>query len=282
MDFPKTWIRPKDFEDLLLSCASQCDADEITLRFPKGCKLLIDTVLRILSFVNQLTSQEKKISFDFQDLSLYQYLDRMGFFQALDNRITINPKRPTNILNPGKKNSAIKALPGKLADQLVNVLGLKKSRSKEFNCEVFTVLSELINNFYDHSESPIPGFVVAQTYSKTNKVRIAISDSGLGITMTIRRDRPKDFKKQTDSELLVAAFNEGVSRHGQNVGRGCGLYRCSQISLKYSADLYIRTPTDEVHLRPARSKNEQNVAFCRSQLGNLSGTHLSLEFALDN
>lgn len=266
-------------------------------RFPSRCALLIDTVLRTLSLVNQLASEGHEVTTAFEDQALFGYLDRMGFFTALHPNIEVLPHRPgvsahsiyfggnqelveICVLNPGRAADA-KMLPGALADRIAAVLGPSASGNREFGPEMFTVFSELIGNYFEHSESRLPGYVVAQTYARSNSVRVAISDSGLGITKTIRRDRPRDFRKLTEPELLLAVINEGVSRHGQGNGRSCGLHRCGQISLRYSADVILRTPGNQVYLRPGKTKYEKNMAHFRTDLGYMKGTHLCFEFSLD-
>jgi hypothetical protein len=301
IEFPTGWIRSRDFEDLLAQHnPSQADEDDLRVVFPQGCALLIDTALKTLSLANQLVDGGKAVTLDFKDEGLLGYLDRMGFFKALSVEVSVLPERPSvsahslyfggnqelveiYVLNPGKQADA-QNLPGQLADRIASVLGSVTAINGEFGVEMFTVFSELIGNYFEHSESALPGYVVAQTYGKnprSRQVRVAISDSGLGITRTIRRDRPKDFKKRSDPELLLDVFNEGISRHGKGTGRSCGLHRCGQISLKYSADLIIRTPGDQVYLRPGRASYEKNMAYFRSELGHMLGTHLCFEFRLD-
>ncbi|MCX5796998.1 MAG: ATP-binding protein [Elusimicrobia bacterium] len=298
IEFPRSWVGAREFENLLATQNPACETEkDIRLSFPKGCALLIDSALKTLSLANQLVSDGKNVATDFRDDGLLGYLDRMGFFDALAPQVTVLPRRPIvsahslyfggnhqlveiSVLNPGREVDA-KDLPGKLADRIASVLGFGTASNDDFVAEMFTVFSELIGNYFEHSESDIPGYVVAQTYAKTNSVWVAISDSGLGITHTIRRDRPKDFRDRTDPELLIDVFNEGISRHGDGTGRSCGLYRCGQISLKHSANLRVRTPSDQVYLRPGRTRLEKNKAFYQSELGHLRGTHLCFEFTLD-
>lgn len=301
INFPAGWVRARDFEDLLAQHnPSQTRDVGIRLCFPQGCALLIDTALKALSLANQLVEEGKSVTLNFQDDDVLGYLDRMGFFKALSPKAAVLPERPSvsahslyfggnlelveiSVLKPGRQVDA-QNLPGQLADRIASVLGSGTYGNEGFSTELFTVFSELIGNYFEHSESTLPGYVVAQTYGKGNKprkVRVAISDSGLGITRTIRRDRPKDFKKRSDPELLLDVFNEGISRHGKGTGRSCGLHRCGQISLKYSADLIVRTPSDQVYLRPGRTKYEKNMAYFRSELGHMMGTHLCFEFSLD-
>lgn len=298
--FPAKWVGPPTFEEVISECNPLGAAvSDVCLHFPDGCKLLINTVLKVLSLANQLATKRRSVRIRFDSSgpsTLMGYLDRMGFFGALDPNILVEPSPPTisahglhfggndglieiRRLDPNNR-AQVNHLPGKLANEVMGVMRRRKS-AKHLDKEIFTVFAELIGNFYDHSKSSIPGFLVAQTYDRSNSLIIAISDSGLGITATLRRDRPADFKNMSDAELLVQVFNEGVSRYGSKSGRGCGLYQCGKISIRHSADLWIRTPTDQVHLKPARTQLAPNMAYCQTQLGQLEGNHLAFEFTLD-
>jgi hypothetical protein len=296
--FPTGWVRARLFEEVLAQYnPAKAVGAEVELLFPQHCALLIDTALKVLSLANQLDAKGCTVTLNFKSDALWGYLDRMGFFGALSNSIIVLPGRPVvslhdihfgenpglmeiGVLTPGKVVHA-KKLPGILADRITRII---KSSTDDFGAELFTVFSELVGNYFEHSESALPGYVVAQTYHRANgerRVLVAISDSGLGITHTIRRDRSRDFARMVDADLLLQVFNEGVSRHGKQVGRGCGLNRCSDISLKYQADLIVRTPGIQAHLRPGRAAYEKNMAAFLTDLGEIGGTHLSFEFRLD-
>jgi len=257
---------------------------------------MIDAGLRVLSLIEQLVYDGKEVKLIFNQ-DLFGYLDRMGFFLVLNPSIEVFPERPRismfdlhcgenqnlveiSSLPPGGE-SKVKTLPGKLAGSIVSVLGRTMSLPRGFETEMFTVFSELIGNYFEHSESKTPGYVVAQTYPNAKNLHIAVSDSGLGILSTIRKARSKEFRGKSDTELILEVFNEGVSRFGTNVGRSCGLTRLGQISIKYAADLTIRMPGCQVYLRPGGTKMEGNYAYFRSELGALRGTHMCFKFALD-
>jgi len=293
--FPAGWV--KKFEDILVRYDPVKSRDtEVIFDFPAGCKLMIDVGIRILSLIEQLHHMGKRVQLNF-DLELFGYLDRMGFFSVLSQDIEVSPKRREvsshDVYYGENKNlveicplppggaSTVHAIPGRLAGKLVSVLGQSPMVPKSFENDMFTVFSELIGNYFEHSESEIPGFVVAQTYTNGQNIRIAVSDSGLGILKTIRMARAIEFQNKSDSDLILDVFNEGVSRHGQNVGRSCGLNSLGQISIKYNAELTVRMPGCQVLLKPGTTKLEGNYAFFRSQLGFLRGTHLCFKFPLD-
>ncbi len=48
-------------------------------------------------------------------------------------------------------------------------------------------ISELINNVYDHSQSPIDAYVFCQLYPRLNTVKVVIGDLGIGIPVAVNK-----------------------------------------------------------------------------------------------
>lgn len=84
-------------------------------------------------------------------------------------------------------------------------------------------LSELINNVYNHSFSKIGAYVFAQYYPKNNMIKIAVSDLGIGIPMSVN-----NYKKSTNEKILTNrecvswALKENMTTKSipQNKGKG--------------------------------------------------------------
>ena len=79
-------------------------------------------------------------------------------------------------------------------------------------------IGEIFNNINDHSSEHI-GCIYAQHYPKLSKVKIAISDFGVGIPYSIQGRYPS----LTDEEALAEAIKEGVSTQSTPGNRGAGL-----------------------------------------------------------
>jgi anti-sigma regulatory factor (Ser/Thr protein kinase) len=45
----------------------------------------------------------------------------------------------------------------------------------------WTIFTELIDNVFSHSQTPLDGYAALQVYARGNIVKVAVSDSGLEI-----------------------------------------------------------------------------------------------------
>lgn len=297
--FPIGWVSTEGFERCLSSGLPHEGSDaEVAFFFPSGCKVPIHIALMMLSLFNQLSYLGRRVILEFEYVDdLYGYLDRMAFFERLAAEVEVKPGRPeisNAFLYGGTNENLVEIHQVPLGgEEAATDLPLLLQRSLMQNLagdpnaatiggHVGTVLTELLGNIYQHSETPIPGLVALQRYRNASppKATLAISDSGHGLTATLRRDRPKKFTKKTDMDVILTVFQEGASRYGPEMGRGGGLKRCAEIAIKYKATLLTRVPSTQLTLCPAGSGYERNTAVCITDCALLWGTHISLEFLL--
>ena len=95
----------------------------------------------------------------------------------------------------------------------------------ELEGAAWTILAELIDNVFAHSETQLDGFAALQVYPKGNYLKVAVSASGLGLLKTLRptlQNQAPKLAALRDVELLVEVFRQGLSRHG--TGRGWSLF----------------------------------------------------------
>jgi hypothetical protein len=97
--FPGSWLTADRFESTMSAAGGAHEADprdELILRFPTGCTVMIDVALRLLSLANQLASQGRRVTLDFSDgeSGAMGYLDRMGLFDYLSTGVVMKPRRP--------------------------------------------------------------------------------------------------------------------------------------------------------------------------------------------
>jgi hypothetical protein len=191
--FPQGWVTSDLFEQSLIEAGNVFDERCTTVRFvlPQDCNLMIDTLARLLSLMNQLASHGKTVIADFTDCYKTQsYLNRAGFFDLLHENIDVCPKRPKisaaqqyrgnsdNLveLRQVEQNSENNPLKEQLTDAFVNL------SAEKFKVAAYTVFGELIGNISEHSETNIPGFAGLQKYRGSKEhIQIFISDSGIGI-----------------------------------------------------------------------------------------------------
>lgn len=296
--FHGQWVDSQSFESSLRSSLAPHGANitHVVFEMPTGCRIMVDTGVRMLSLANQLRYADKHITLDFKDdkEGTYSYLNRIGFFDHLDPDIEVLPDRPSfsvaslyrgnNVrlveiekINPSHKDQS---LPTRLADALDEAVRYRPDH-ESLSFAAFTVLSELTDNIFQHSSTELDGYAVLQVYKRG--VKIAVSDSGKGILDTLRPSLRSEFPrltKMTDTELVVEAFRTGLSRHGR--GRGCGLKRSAEQAIKYNATLDVRLPTCRVFLEPSIDGYTPTKAYCYDNIPLMWGTHICFDFRLDN
>jgi hypothetical protein len=256
---------------------------------------MVDAALRLLSLANQLAHNARQVRLEFgSDTSdLVNYLNRMGFFDCLSRRVEVDPCRPpvsrANLYRGSNDNLVeiaqitrtdrenVQKTPGHLAD-IVSKACFRRPDVKSLRSAAFTVFAELIGNIYDHSSTPIDGYAALQLYRRRGSLRVAVSDSGVGVFGTLRDALKKEnspLNALPDSDLFLEIIRQGLSRHGP--GRGNGIKGSAERALKYRANVDVRLPRALVKLTPDR---EGFVATGHAGLPLLWGTHFALKFNL--
>lgn len=299
IEFPSSWIDASALEKALRSgCGPHGnDVFEVQFRFPTGCKIMVDSAVRLLSLFNQLNYTTRRVLLDFEEgeLGTMGYLDRMGFFDHLSKDIEVLPIRPsfsgaaiyggTNAglveiasINPKSRDNN---LPSRLSDAMKDSCS-NRSDGNELADASWTIFAELIDNIFSHSSTILDGYAALQVYPRGHTVKVAVSDSGIGIIDTLRPALKTEFpalEKLSDIDLLVEIFRQGLSRHGAD--RGCGLKGSAAKAMKYNGELDVRLPSARVLLSPGKEGYKPNTAFCYNGLPLIWGTHICFTFKLD-
>jgi anti-sigma regulatory factor (Ser/Thr protein kinase) len=93
------------------------------------------------------------------------------------------------------------------------------------------VVSELVRNVFEHSQSEKGAIVAAQYYKKSNTIRIGIVDTGVGIKKTINNVYPA----KTHLEAIRLALMPGITGTTKKIGgteynAGAGLFFIKSIA----------------------------------------------------
>lgn len=297
-----SWIDCNSFEAALAKIESPLASkqDSIVFEIPKGCKLLLEAIARLMALSNQLAHKNKKVTLDFsRQYSTLTYVNRLGFFDHLDKKINVLPHWPkTSGAEVYKNNSQAlvelatidpihpdESIPERLKTVFVSVAGDKYDQA------AFTVLSELFGNVRDHSESPIHGFIGLQFYEKSSPphIQTVISDSGKGILGTLKpilaEKYPDIFREiekhgtDFDIQLLKWVFTKGRVSQSEEEGRGLGLKSSSNVASKYNATILVRQESCEV--RFSYRNGELHNFSSKTNLPSIYGTHICFDFKLD-
>ncbi len=300
ISFPADWVDSSAMEKVLSAgpSAHATQYSKIEFRFPIDCKVMIDAAVRLLSLFNQLYYSSRNVSLIFEEDgygSTMGYLNRMGFFDYLAQGIEVLPSRPDisgKDIHGGTNATLVEIarinrderdqeLPNALTKALMRSCG-KRADAKELDGAAWTIFAELIDNIFSHSETPIDGYAALQLYSRGNNLKVAVSDSGLGIMDTLRPSLKHEFPSLanlSDIDLLVKIFRQGISRHGTD--RGCGLKGSAKKAMKFKAQLDIRLPTSRLNFIPGHDGYQPDRAFCYDNLPLIWGTHICFTFTLD-
>lgn len=300
LDLPDGWVDARKFERALLRCGDALAGTftSVVIRLPAGCKLMIDVVIRLLSFCNQVVATTRRLRLEFAggQEGVMGYLDRMGFFDHLAAQAEVVPSRPflsgarrhrggngglVEIERFSRATQPDQKLPARLG-QAVERGCASRSDVKQVANAVSSIFSELIRNVFDHSQTHLDAFAALQTYPQGNRVTVAVSDSGLGIMRTlqpalVRKGSPLAGLGEVD--LLVEIFRQGASSLDDE-NRGLGLMACARSAIRYKADLDVRLLQQRVLLKPANGVYLANTAFSQDGLPLLWGTHIAFSLQL--
>lgn len=298
---PSGWVTGDEFEKILQKSGDVLKGpwQKVEVVLSSSCSPMIDCSAKLLALVNQLAHEAKKVTVDFTDSAgpAKHYLNRAGFFDLLDERIVVLPKRPA--VSAAKKHQGQSDTLAEFAsvDPETTNEALIERLTKKFVSQsddgyyvaAFTIFGELIGNVIEHSETPLAGFAGLQLYrGQRRHIQTVVSDSGVGIADTLRpalkTHYPALYKKfgqpslEADTGLVEAAMSNGeVSRSGE--GHGLGFKSSGAQALKFNAQFSVRQ--ERFCLRFEYRNGTLFKVHRQTGLSVLSGTHICFDFYLD-
>lgn len=296
LELPAGWVDVWKFEKALIRCGDALGRmfTTIVIKVPVGCKLMIDVIIRLLSFCNQAVACMKRVRLEFAGDTM-GYLNRMGFFDHLSPAVEVSPSRPffsgAAIHRGGNRGlveierfSGSSAVEQSLVPRLVAAVErgcAARSDVKQIGDAMFSIFGELVKNVYDHSQAKLDAYAALQTYPQGNRLTVAVSDSGIGIMKSLRPTlQGGRWDNLSDVDLLVEIFREGISSKPEDK-RGLGLKSSARHAIGFKADLDVRLLNQRVLLKPSNNQYQPNMAYSQDQLPLLWGTHIAFSFKLD-
>lgn len=301
LELEPDWVTDYSFEKSLLKAGCLLDnkINSVLVKIPPRCKIMMIAAARLLALLNQLVAQKKNVCIDLTDCGdTKSFLSREGFFDHLDEKVTVLPKRPdvsgAQIYQGNSENLVefgaidLQRQNKKLVDQLWRRF-VRHSDSR-YQTAAFTVFSELIGNVREHSESPIKGFAALQKYGGSKPhIQTVVSDSGLGIAKTLRPSLKthypiiyRQFKEEStesDAGLVKLVLSEGeISRFGS--GHGLGFKSSCQQAMKFDAELLVRQ--DRYYLKFIYEGGKLVDIESRLNLPQILGSHFCFDFFIDH
>lgn len=137
-------------------------------------------------------------------------------------------------------------------------------------------IDEVFNNIFDHSNSPVSGYIITQYYPKNNKISFSVCDFGVGIPYSINNDLIKKQEKPLDDwKAILKSLERGYSIKSTPRNRGFGLNNILELTESSNGRLQILSNTGVVEKRSGEMYRGGNVNF------NFSGTLVKVEVDLN-
>lgn len=289
------WLRTSAFEGAI-SRASPLQSSSRRVVFEIDCKLMLESLARLLALCNQLVAVGKKVTLDcIGSKHSLTYLDRIGFLDLLAPTIGVLPQRPAQERAQtfrGNNDGVIefRQIDPQSPDQEIPRL-LQRSfvalTNDSYSTAALTILGELFENVLEHSGASSPGFAGLQHYPGGSCIQTVISDNGLGIVGTLmpvlRTRYPAIASRVAQAThsgvaLLEEVFDAGQVSQVDEDGRGLGLKRSREFAGKFRARISVRQSDFELLV----NHGPNGVSFTSKRgLALIHGTHICFEFKLD-
>lgn len=137
-------------------------------------------------------------------------------------------------------------------------------------------MDEVFNNIFDHSKSPVTGYIITQYYPKNNKLSFSVCDFGVGIPNSIKKagkDSEHDFE---DWKAILKSLEKGFSINSTPRNRGFGLNNILEFTESSNGRLFIIS-NDGV-----MEKKAGEMYHAGSNNFNFSGTLIKIEVDLNS
>ncbi|MBI2133158.1 ATP-binding protein [Candidatus Woesearchaeota archaeon] len=242
--------------DPFLRSFDTSDAEKLIITANKDWISVHPMVLTMLASLGRKVKRENIHCEKFEAKSKH-YFERMGLFRFLgiESGISIKEHEAAGRFIPLTKIQNSNELHSFITD-MIPILHLEPKQVEPIRY----IISELVRNVFEHSESKNGAIVCAQLYKKHNVIRIGVADTGVGIKTTIN----KSYRADTDMEAIKLALTPGVTGTtrlpgGTPENAGMGLFFIKSMA-KINKDFFViysgnamykllRIPKDKNHIR---------------------------------
>lgn len=228
---------------LNLDLLSNSGYEKITFDLSKLKFVTPSGLCYLIASIQTLTNIIGKENFEIimpNNNSTNNYLTRMNFLETLglndDNYI--NKNDCSNRLIELQKISMTDRCDWQITENLTNVLESQLPVNNQCILKAVSyAIGEIVDNTLRHSQSPIGGYICAQTYPNKNKLEICIIDCGIGIVESLKVEndvhKEKISKFKSDSEFIQYSIEKGVTsktqqKFGETGHSGEGLFFTSE------------------------------------------------------
>lgn len=183
-----------------------------------------------------LTVKKSEIRCEKLEAASKHYLERMNLFRFLgiQSDIAIIKHEPAGRFIPLTQISNSGELT-KFITEMIPLLHLEPKHAEPIRY----IVSELVRNVLEHSQSEHGAILSAQYYKKSNTIRLGIADTGVGIKKTINNA----YNAGTHLEAIHLALMPGITgttkrEGGTEFNAGAGLFFIKSIA-KVNRDFFV-------------------------------------------
>jgi len=135
-------------------------------------------------------------------------------------------------------------------------------------------MDEVFNNIFDHSKSPVSGYIITQYYPKTNKISFSVCDFGVGIAKSIKTSEIENVNDIEDWKAISKSLERGFSIRSTPRNRGFGLNNILELTESSNGELNIISNRGVV-------EKKANDVYKMGDMGfNFKGTLIKVEVDL--
>jgi len=133
-------------------------------------------------------------------------------------------------------------------------------------------LDEVFNNIFDHSKSPIAGYIITQYFPIKKKLSFSVCDFGIGIANSINSYRIEKGEKPIDDwKAISLSLEQGFSVKSTPQNRGFGLNNILELTESSNGTLSIVSNEGILIKRAGKNYEMGNTGF------SFSGTLIKVE-----
>lgn len=218
-----------------------------------------------------------------------RYLDRMGLYKLTQTPSPFSYQEkesagrfvPITIIKTAEDQSHF-------ISEMIPLLHLSERDAKVIKY----VIGELVRNVLEHADASDGAIVAAQYYKKTNKVGIAIGDTGMGIWKSMN----EFWHPKTDLDAIRLSLTPGITgttsrEGGTSENAGAGLFFIKSIAKITRSYFTVYSGTAEYTLLKNRTDQKtitlhadpfKDNSRYTNDLGDFQGTLVAVDITLDN
>jgi anti-sigma regulatory factor (Ser/Thr protein kinase) len=198
------------------------------------------------------------IKFEFKvpdDLQFRTYLDQQRYWLRFNCNIETLPRERLNFLSEAATLNDILDIDNRpnivedVADQVLRIL--TNSVVKVDNAAVVEIVSELVDNFTQHAETPLAAMVL-QYYPERHQITIGFGDGGIGFRASLLKNQKYEYLAVIPHyEAALKAYDPLASRIDE---RGVGLTYLREQVIKARGQLLLATGDGFVKINRHRTE----------------------------